>query len=124
MHHYKFYLALENSESDFYVTEKLYQPLAMGAVPVYIGAPNVRDFAPAGSYIDARAFGSPQALATFLLSLASDEDAYTRYLAWKARPPASQLSAGVHAALNASFARLVCKLCDRAHHAANAAAGG
>ena len=112
MYHTKFYLALENSESDFYAPEKLYQPLAMGAVPVYIGAPNVADLVPDHAIIQARAFASPQALAAFLLQLAGDEEAYGAYLAWKRAAPWPERFREVQ---EHSLARAVCNLCDHAY---------
>src|SRR5690606_8175554 len=54
---YPFTLALENSVAEDYVTEKFYDPLLMGSVPVYLGAPNVGEFAPGdGCYLDVRDF--------------------------------------------------------------------
>ena len=44
--HYKFTLAFENSDDDYYITEKLYQPLMMGSVPIFRGCKQVLDFAP------------------------------------------------------------------------------
>lgn len=43
---YKFYLAFENSNSLDYVSEKMFQALYMGVVPIYMGAPNVDEFLP------------------------------------------------------------------------------
>ena len=43
---YKFTLALENAIAEDYVTEKVYDPLIASSVPVYLGAPNIDDFAP------------------------------------------------------------------------------
>ena len=43
---YKFYIALENSITEDYVTERFYHALAAGSVPLYRGAPNIADFAP------------------------------------------------------------------------------
>ena len=42
MSHYKFVLAIENTFTESYVTEKLFYALDSGAVPIYFGAPNVR----------------------------------------------------------------------------------
>ena len=43
---YKFCLCLENALDVDYVTEKFYDPLLVGTVPVYRGAPNVERFSP------------------------------------------------------------------------------
>jgi len=39
---YKFCIAIENSLAMDYVTEKVYDALAAGCVPIYYGAPNIR----------------------------------------------------------------------------------
>ena len=84
---YKFALAFENSICRDYVTEKLFQPLMTGCVPVYRGAPNVEDFMPGDHcYINAADFASPQQLAEYLQHLDRDDQAYAEYFAWKARP--------------------------------------
>ncbi|KAL0454230.1 UNVERIFIED_CONTAM: Glycoprotein 3-alpha-L-fucosyltransferase A [Sesamum latifolium] len=43
---YKFSLAFENCNEEDYVTEKFFQSLVAGSVPVVVGAPNIQDFAP------------------------------------------------------------------------------
>jgi hypothetical protein len=84
---YRFTLAFENSICKDYVTEKFFDPLIAGSVPVYLGAPNVEDFAPGDNcYIDATRFDNPRSLAQFLVGLAADENAYAHYLQWKVRP--------------------------------------
>jgi hypothetical protein len=81
---FKFTLAFENAIATDYVTEKLYEPLAMGSVPVYLGAPNADRLAPTPDcYIDVTHFPEPKSLAEYLLELDRDEDAYRRHLAWK-----------------------------------------
>jgi hypothetical protein len=87
---YKFALVLETNACADFVTEKLYFALARGQVPVYLGAPNVADFAPAiDSFIDARAFASAPALAAHLRALDADDARYERLHAWRARPLAT-----------------------------------
>jgi hypothetical protein len=84
---YRFNLAFENSVCSDYVTEKLYDPLRSGCVPVYLGAPNVSRFVPGERcYIDVRDYASPRLLAEYLHHLAADDAAYASYFAWKARP--------------------------------------
>jgi len=46
LRHYKFTLAFENALARDYVTEKFFDPLVAGSVPIYLGAPNVETFAP------------------------------------------------------------------------------
>ena len=53
-----------------------------GSIPVYWGAPNIHEFAPgADSYIDVRAYASPEELADRLVALDGDEgeDGYRKY---------------------------------------------
>jgi len=84
---YKFTLAFENSISRDYVTEKFFDPLIVGSVPVYRGAPNIEEFAPGDHCcIDAGKFKGPRELAEYLLFLAGNQTEYERYLAWKEKP--------------------------------------
>jgi Glycosyltransferase family 10 (fucosyltransferase) C-term/Fucosyltransferase, N-terminal len=84
---YKFTLAFENAISRVYVTEKFFDPLLAGSVPIYLGAPNIEEFAPGFQcFIDASRFDSPQKLACYLLELDADPNAYARYLRWKSAP--------------------------------------
>lgn len=45
-----FHLAFENFNQKDYVTEKLYEAIDSGTVPIYYGAPNVEDFFPTELY--------------------------------------------------------------------------
>jgi hypothetical protein len=84
---YKFTLAFENAMTPDYVTEKFFDPLVAGSVPVYLGAPNVADFAPGDHcFIDVTDFEGPKALAEYLRALDEDEPAYHSYFAWKQHP--------------------------------------
>jgi hypothetical protein len=85
--HYKFDLAFENAIAEDYVSEKFFDPLVAGAVPVYLGAPNVEVFAPGNHcYINTADFKDPSELADYLLHLHHDNAEYEAYLAWKDRP--------------------------------------
>jgi hypothetical protein len=39
---YKFTLAFENALGEDYITEKLWRPLKLGSVPIYLGSPSVK----------------------------------------------------------------------------------
>ncbi|MGH2956735.1 MAG: glycosyltransferase family 10 domain-containing protein [Solirubrobacterales bacterium] len=105
---YRFTLAFENAIAEDYVTEKLYDPLLAGSVPVYLGAPNVERLAPSPeSYIDVRDYASPGELADRLLALASNEAAYDRHLAWKGRP----FAPGFQALLDGQRTDAIVRLC-------------
>jgi len=81
---YKFTLAFENSIAPDYVTEKFFDPLIVGSVPVYLGAPDVAGYAPGERcYLDVTDFSGPRALAERLSFLAEHESEYARYLEWK-----------------------------------------
>jgi len=80
---YKFTIAFENSSERDYVTEKFFQPLEVGSVPVYFGAPNIADFAPKNSYINVNDFKSIKELADYLKYLDEHDEAYEKYLEWK-----------------------------------------
>lgn len=84
---YKFTLALENSFSKDYVTEKFFEPLLAGSVPVYRGAPNIAEFAPGENcFIDANAFRSPRELAEYLNLISRDERSYAELHEWREKP--------------------------------------
>ena len=83
---YPFCLSLENSLAPGYVTEKLFDPLLVGTVPVYRGAPDAAEFAPEHSYIDAEAHGGPRGLANYLRHLLQTPDEYEAYFAWRSKP--------------------------------------
>ncbi|XP_062029934.1 alpha-(1,4)-fucosyltransferase [Rosa rugosa] len=83
MSHYKFVLAIENTMTESYVTEKLFYALDSGAVPIYFGAPNVWDFVPPHSIIDGSKFSNLEDLASYVKALANDPVAYAEYHAWR-----------------------------------------
>ncbi|POO00209.1 Glycosyltransferase [Trema orientale] len=83
MSHYKFVLAIENTMTESYVTEKLFYALDSGSVPIYFGAPNVWDFVPPHSIIDGSRFSSLEELASYVRELANDPVAYAEYHAWR-----------------------------------------
>jgi Glycosyltransferase family 10 (fucosyltransferase) C-term len=84
---YKFYFAAENTRCASYVTEKIYDAFAAGAVPVYLGAPNIRQYLPGKrSALLVDDYASPRHLAEHMLALAANDTLYDEYLKWREQP--------------------------------------
>eukprot|EP00754_Rhynchopus_humris_P004521 Rhum_TRINITY_DN12286_c0_g2::Rhum_TRINITY_DN12286_c0_g2_i1::g.50684::m.50684 len=85
---YGFFLAYENSLANDYVTEKLYEPLLVGTVPVYLGAANVENHLPTSHCVVKHSdFGENYAaLASYMKCLLRNPDMYEHYTGWQARP--------------------------------------
>ncbi len=75
---YKFVLCLENAMFPGYITEKIFDCFFAGAVPVYMGAPDIDSYIPKNTFINIRDFKDLESLVAFMESL--DETAYAAYL--------------------------------------------
>jgi len=88
MRDYLFCATMENSLVDDYVSEKMWDGLAAGCLPIYYGAPNIQDHLPsANAVVDYLGLGgTPEALAAELKRLAGDKAAYEARMAWRSAP--------------------------------------
>lgn len=126
---YKFTIAFENAVCDDYITEKLWRPLSVGSIPIYMGSPSIQDWLPnPNSAILAENFSSPRELAAFILELNEDDDKYSSFLSHKkgivnnhffvsemqSRPWALPEDGGYH-----FIDHFECQMCLRAHQNAN-----
>ena len=76
---YRFAICYENARNfPGYITEKLFDCMLAGTVPVYWGAPNVSQWVPADCFIDRTLFASEEALYAHLKSM--DAAAHGAYL--------------------------------------------
>ncbi len=73
----KFVLAYENAIHTDYVTEKIYDVLKSGAVPVYMGAPNIESYVPKNCFINKNDFETYDELYAFLKNM--DDETYETY---------------------------------------------
>ena len=84
---YKFALVIPNCDCDYYMTEKIYNALSSGSVPVWMGTDKIDEILQWGnlnqSIIKVRDFKSPQQLAKYLLWLSQNETEYNKFLKWK-----------------------------------------
>ncbi|XP_068172978.1 alpha-(1,3)-fucosyltransferase 4-like [Antennarius striatus] len=82
---YQFYLALENSQHTDYITEKLWNAVLAGAVPVVLGPSrkNYERFLPPEAFIHVDDFPTARGLARYLILLRHDPDLLRRHLDWR-----------------------------------------
>ncbi|KAF9116975.1 hypothetical protein BGW39_002518 [Mortierella sp. 14UC] len=81
---YKFYLSIENSNCNDYVTEKIERPYTVGVVPILDGPKDYSRFlATNHSSIRLDDFATPEQLAIRIHQLDRDDDAYLKYLDYK-----------------------------------------
>ncbi|CAN1278557.1 Putative fucosyltransferase-like protein [Linum perenne] len=106
--HYKFSLAFENSNEEDYVTEKFFQSLVAGTIPVVVGAPNIQDYSPGqGSILHIKSLEDIDTVAKTMNYLSENATAYNQALRWKVDGPSDSFKALVDmAAVHSS-----CRLC-------------
>lgn len=73
----KFTITYENAKYDGYVSEKIFDAMAAGSVPVYLGAPDILDYVPQECFINREDFDSPAALYSHLKNMPDEE--YQKY---------------------------------------------
>lgn len=112
---HKFHLSFENSNCDYYVTEKLTRTFELGVIPVIMGASQIQEYLPSNqSAILVNDFFSPKELAQRLHEINSNDALFESYLAYKKgkdfiRPQFWDRWIQQHR-------HRLCKLCDIATH--------
>ena len=71
MSSYKFAVCFENVAYPGYVTEKIIDCLVAGAIPLYLGAPDITDFVPQDAFINVRNFDDFQHLDEYMQNIDS-----------------------------------------------------
>lgn len=81
----KFYLSFENSVYKDYISEKIYNPLVLGTVPVVLGPArdNYEEFIPRDAFIHVDDFKTPKELAEHLKLVDQNQEMYEQYFAWR-----------------------------------------
>lgn len=70
---FRYALCLENCVFSGYITEKIFDCFFSGCIPVYWGAPDITDFVPKESFVDARQFDSFADIDCFLRKMSVGE---------------------------------------------------
>ncbi len=74
MQNYKFSICYENAAGiSGYITEKIFDSMAAGCIPVYWGAPNIKQYVPELCFIDKTQFKTYDELYQYLMSMTESE---------------------------------------------------
>lgn len=74
LENYKFCFCYENSQGfKGYITEKIFDPMFVGCIPIYIGAPDIIEHVPSDCFINPRKFRSMSDLNDFLMNMSEEE---------------------------------------------------
>mmetsp|Transcript_50152 Transcript_50152/g.109002 ORF Transcript_50152/g.109002 Transcript_50152/m.109002 type:complete len:212 (-) Transcript_50152:181-816(-) len=115
---YRFCICFDNTDQRDYVSEKFFHALASGCVPVYMGAPNIKDYLPSpAAAVVASDFPNATALGEHLKHLLAHPDEYDQMLQWKGGGPHSKTEKLGRDRLvwlqYLSFVTAPCRLCER-----------
>lgn len=117
---YLFTIAIENSLTYDYISEKLWHPLIVGSVPIYLGAPNVYDWLPCQTncIIDLRKFKTPKDAAMFIKTVAKNKTLYESYHQWRNEPVSEKFQHILDYHARISNYSMKCALCEMSHRVA------
>lgn len=75
---YKFSICFENMDNKLgFVTEKIFDSMCSGCIPIYLGATNIQELIPSNCYIDARLFSSYDLLLNHIQNITKQD--YNNY---------------------------------------------
>lgn len=116
---YLFTIAIENSINFDYITEKLWHPLMIGSIPIYLGAPNIDDWLPCNSdcIIDLRRFPTPKAAAQYIHQIAMNKSLYESFHRWREEPIRDKFQSMLDYFERAKDYDISCMVCDASHRA-------
>ena len=73
MSNYKFSICYENTDFPGYVTEKIFDSLAAGTIPIYFGSEHVKDILPSELYIDVKQFDNISDISEYIDNFSFDD---------------------------------------------------
>ena len=82
---YWFYLAFENSHCEDYITEKAWNSLTWGTIPI-VNGPSIEGYEyylPPNSFLHVENFSNPSELAKYMKYLQNNTEAYLKYHEWR-----------------------------------------
>jgi len=111
-----FYYAAENTNCEHYHTEKPWNGINSGAVPIYLGSSlTAKQYFPEKSMIYVSDFATTKDLADHLIYLSNNETAYNEYLAWRKQPIPDFLKEKIALGLTSRTPKRFCDVCKFLH---------
>ena len=108
MRRYKFYLAFENTLKKGFISERYWESLTSGTIPVYLGPSDIKNYEPnIGSILYFNDFNSTKDLANEMLRISSDNDLYEKMFDWKSNGPSDNFLSAIDYTCEDVF----CKIC-------------
>jgi hypothetical protein len=77
LQNFKFTLCFENTRFQGYITEKIFDSMLAGSVPIYLGTKEIQKVVPLGCFINAEDFANPEELLNHIRSI--DEEKWEEY---------------------------------------------
>ena len=85
---YMFFFALESVDCDGYTTEKVWEVLSRGSIPVFYGSDDIYKYLPdPNAILDVKKFDSVDALAERMRDIATDPREFAKMRAWRVADP-------------------------------------
>ena len=72
LQNYEFCLCFENMRMDGYITEKIFDCLYAGTIPLYMGAPDILEYIPADVFVDCRKYSTWKEMWGDVILMSSD----------------------------------------------------
>ena len=88
---YQFTIAFENEKKKGYITEKIFQPLLVNSIPIYWGAPDVKEYFNPDSFIYVDDFVSYDECIKHVLNIKNSPELLEKYLSSAPILPTSKL---------------------------------
>lgn len=77
---YRFSLAIENCQEQNYITEKFYDCIITDTVPIYFGAPNIKDIFPQNGYFNLSNINDLNELTSFIDTINNNAETIYNYM--------------------------------------------
>lgn len=98
---YDFAFCAENMRMSGYITEKIFDALFCGCIPIYWGAPDVKNFIPVDCFVDMEDFDDPNMAIDHCIAMTAEERATYRWAikSFLASPSFARFDGGLHATI-------------------------